>query len=204
MLQNTERLIDDLCNQGFHLLDGFLSQDYYFSLRATAKALYEQGLFRSAKIGLNVSSQQNNAIRTDEILWLGTDNQDPAIQFFASQIHQLCQILNQNLFLGLHEFETHFASYQPGTFYKKHIDQFAAQKTRKVSFVYYLNEDWQDEYGGQLILYDTNNHPLENVSPRGNRLICFNSELPHEVATTHQTRYSITGWMKTRPTNIAQ
>lgn len=204
MLQNTELLIDNLCNQGFHLLDGFLSQEYYFSLRTTAKRLYEQGLFRSAKIGINISSQQNNTIRTDEIFWLETNNQDPAIQFFVNQIYQLCQILNQNLFLGLHEFETHFASYQPGTFYKKHVDQFAAQKTRKVSFVYYLNEDWQDEYGGQLKLYDTNDHLLERVNPQGNRLICFNSELPHEVITTHQTRYSITGWMKTRPINHAQ
>lgn len=202
MLSNTEQFIDNFCNQGFHLFDGFLSQELYFSLRATAQELYAQGLFRSAKIGLNISSQQNNAIRTDEILWLESKNPDPAIQFFVTQIHQLCQILNQNLFLGLHEFETHFASYQPGTFYKKHIDQFAAQKTRKVSFVYYLNEDWQEEYGGQLKLYDTNDQLLENVSPQGNRLICFNSELPHEVVTTNQTRYSITGWMKTRPINF--
>ncbi len=202
MLQNIELLIHNLCNQGFHFIDDFLSQEYYFSLRNTARELYTQGLFRSAKIGLNISSQQNNAIRTDEILWLESDNQDPAIQFFINQIHQLCQVLNQNLFLGLHEFETHFASYQPGTFYKKHIDQFAAQKTRKVSFVYYLNEDWCDEYGGQLKLYDTHDHLLENINPQGNRLICFNSELPHEVTTTHQTRYSITGWMKTRPVGL--
>ncbi|WP_133136857.1 2OG-Fe(II) oxygenase [Legionella rowbothamii] len=199
MQENTELLIDNLCNQGFHLLDGFLSQEYYLSLRTTAKELYKQGLFRSAKIGLNISSQQNNAVRTDEILWLESDNHDPAIQFFINQIQQLCQILNQNLFLGIQEFETHFASYQPGTFYKKHIDQFAAQKTRKVSFVYYLNENWQDEYGGQLNLYNTNHQLLEKVTPKGNRLICFNSELPHEVVTTNQTRYSITGWMKTRP-----
>ncbi|WP_428412133.1 2OG-Fe(II) oxygenase [Legionella sp.] len=201
-MQNTEQLIDNLCNQGFHLLDEFLSLQHYFSLRATAKKLYDQGLFRSAKIGLNISSQQNKAIRSDEILWLESDNLDPAIQFFVNQIHQLCRILNQNLFLGLHEFETHFANYQPGTFYKKHIDQFAAQKSRKISFVYYLNEDWQDEYGGQLKLYNINDQLLENINPQGNRLICFNSELPHEVVTTNQTRYSITGWMKTRSVDL--
>ena len=52
--------------------------------------------------------------------------------------------------------------------------------------------------GGQLNLYNQQDELIRAVFPEGNRFICFNSELPHEVALTHQTRYSITGWMKTR------
>lgn len=201
-MQYTEQLIHNLCTQGFHFIDEFLSLDQYLGLRDLAQAQYQQGLFRGAKIGLTVNSKPNHAIRTDEILWLEEQDQNPSVQFFLKHINQLAALLNQNLFLGLHEFETHFASYQPGTYYKKHIDQFAAQKTRKISFVYYLNSDWQQEYGGELKLYDKHHQLIQKVLPQGNRFICFNSELPHEVALTHQVRYSITGWMKTRPSDI--
>ena len=39
---------------------------------------------------------------------------------------------------------------------------------------------------------------IQDITPCGNRFICFKSELPHEVCLTLQTRYSIAGWMKTR------
>jgi SM-20-related protein len=97
----------------------------------------------------------------------------------------------------------HFAVYAPGSFYKRHVDQFATTKTRKISCVYYLNEKWLEEYQGELTLYDKENNLLQNVLPIGNRLICFNSELPHEVNPTLQTRYSITTWMKTRNDNLS-
>lgn len=106
--------------------------------------------------------------------------------------------LNHALYLSLHEFETHFAIYQPGSFYKKHVDQFQSTKNRKISCVYYLNEQWQPSFGGKLNLYSPQDELLSEVIPLGNRLICFNSELPHEVELTHCTRYSIAGWMKTR------
>ena len=143
-------------------------------------------------------SQQNNTIRTDKISWLDEQENNPAIQAFLTQIKQVANILNQSLFLGLNEFETHFAAYQPGTYYRKHIDQFATQKTRKISCVYYLNKDWLDAYGGELMLYSKNEELIQRVLPQENRFICFNSELPHEVCITYQPRYSITGWMKTR------
>ncbi len=195
---NTDLLIHDLCNQGFHIIENLLEPIYCQILRTTAEAKYQQGLFRGAKIGLKLGSQKNHTIRTDEILWLEENETNPGIQIFLTQIKYLYELFNQSLFLGLNEFETHFASYQPGTFYKKHIDQFAAQKTRKISFVYYLNQDWCSQDGGELKLYNQQDQLIQNVLPQENRLICFNSELPHEVALTHRPRYSITGWMKTR------
>lgn len=195
-------MIPNLCTQGFHIIDSLLEQEQCRALRATAEQMYAQGLFRHAKIGLKITSQLNKAIRTDEILWLeGTENR-PEIQAFLTHIHQLADMLNQSLFLGLNEFETHFAHYQPGTFYKKHIDQFANQNTRKISFVYYLNKDWQAEYGGELKLYNQEEQLIQQVLPQENRFICFNSELPHEVCITHQPRYSITGWFKTRAVSV--
>lgn len=133
------------------------------------------------------------------IYWIDDGESTPILlQVYLSKTQQVAQLLNQSLFLGLFEFKTHFAIYQPGTYYKKHIDEFATTKDRKISFVYYLNQNWTDEMGGQLNLYNQQDELIRAVFPEGNRFICFNSELPHEAALTHQTRYSITGWMKTR------
>lgn len=195
-----ELICHNLCTQGYHIIDGFLETEHYQSLVASSQLMHQAGLFRSAKIGMTVQAHQNNAIRTDEICWIDEESKNASIHVFLNQANTLANILNQYLYLGLAEFETHFAVYQPGAYYKKHIDQFAAKKTRKISCVYYLNEHWQDEFGGELNLYTTDNQLIQKVYPKGNRFICFNSELPHEVCLTQKTRYSITGWMKTAST----
>ncbi|MCL9683261.1 2OG-Fe(II) oxygenase [Legionella maioricensis] len=197
MIDN-DLLTNDLCTHGFHIIDDFLELHHYQSLRKIAKEMQQNGLFKSARIGPIVHAQHNNKIRTDEICWLDENSAEPAVQAYLKQALHIAHILNHSLFLGLIEFETHFAAYQPGSFYKKHSDQFATKKTRKISCVYYLNEDWQEEFGGELKLYNQEDQLIQNVSPQANRFICFNSELPHEVCLTHQPRYSIAGWMKTR------
>jgi SM-20-related protein len=86
----------------------------------------------------------------------------------------------------------------PNGFYKKHVDQFATTKDRRISCVYYLNENWQPDFGGELTLYNTQDELLTHVQPLGNRFVCFNSDMPHEVCTAYQTRYSIAAWLKVR------
>jgi len=88
--------------------------------------------------------------------------------------------------------------YEPGAFYRKHIDQFRHNKDRKVSCVYYLNLDWQEKDGGQLCLYDENENCLQSLFPLANRLVFFRSDLLHEVCITYRTRYSIASWLKSR------
>jgi SM-20-related protein len=194
---NSNLLVPDLCTRGFHIIDLFLTPEQAQTLKHLAEERYEQGLFQRAKIGLKTKLHKNDAIRTDDILWLENEH-NPVLHMFLEKIQQLISLLNHALFLSISEFEVHFAYYQPGSFYKKHVDQFIQQKNRKISFVYYLNKDWKDTYGGALVLYDKEGQVLQQVMPLENRFICFNSELPHEVLVTHQYRYSITGWLKTR------
>lgn len=195
---DSELITHNICTQGFHIMDNFLDVKHYHALRNLAQKLHQEGSFKQAKIGLTLQAQHNKTMRTDEIFWLDEQSTEPAVHAYLKQANSLANILNQTLFLGLAEFETHFAAYQPGAYYKKHVDQFAAKKTRKISCVYYLNENWNNEFGGELKLYNTEDDLIQNVIPHGNRFICFNSELPHEVCLTQQTRYSLTGWMKTR------
>lgn len=188
----------DIYIHGFHIIDDFLDASHYQALRFHVMNMHQHGLLNSSKIGFKINAQHNEAIRTDETLWIDEHSNDPAIKAYLAQTNSVAKILNQSLFLGLHELETHFAAYQPGTYYKKHVDQFATTKDRKISFVYYLNDDWKAHFGGELKLYNLDTQLIKEVLPHGNRFICFNSELPHEVCITHQPRYSITGWMKTR------
>lgn len=191
-------LIENLCGQGYHIIDNFLLDEHAHELRALAKELYQHGSFQNAKIGRAIQTQHNIKVRSDKICWLDQFEEHGSIRNYLNLMHEMLQVLNQSLFLSLHEFETHFALYQPGSFYKKHVDQFQSTKNRKISCVYYLNEYWQPTFGGSLILYSRQDELLQKVAPLGNRLICFNSELPHEVEVTHHARYSIAGWMKTR------
>jgi SM-20-related protein len=63
--------------------------------------------------------------------------------------------------------------------------------------VYYLNEEWRKEDGGELVIYNQNDNFLAKVAPIGNKMVVFMSEnFPHEVLPTNTTRYSIAGWFR--------
>lgn len=198
---NAELITQDICKQGYHIIDAFLAEPEHQALSNTIHTLYQQGQLNQARIGRASQTQQNNLIRNDAISWLEEGSPDPATQAYFKKTHELAYILNQSLYLGLSVFESHFAAYAPGSYYKKHIDQFASTQDRKISCVYYLNQHWEPQYGGELKLYNTHNELIYSLLPQGNRFICFNSELPHEVCLTHVPRFSIAGWMKTRPLN---
>ena len=164
-----------------------------------ADKIYHDGCFKPAKIGLHLEKTHNTTIRNDQIFWLDKPSSNHAINEFFTHIDMLCATLNHSLFLGLIDYEAHFAIYQPNNFYKKHIDQFSTKKDRRISCVYYLNDDWQPAFGGELNLYDPQDQLLSSIMPIANRFVCFNSDLPHEVCTAYQTRYSIATWLKIRP-----
>lgn len=191
-------LEEAIFEQGFQIIDNFLNPVDCNALLATIMALYEADELCSAKVG----NQQNTAldlrVRRDKILWLDEQSADDALKAYFAAIKAIQSTLNQAFFLGLRDFEAHFAVYNPGSFYKKHVDQFVTTQERKISCVYYLNPQWRSEFGGELVLYDKDDNLLTKIDPIGNRLVCFRSELPHEVLTTHETRFSIAGWLKTR------
>ncbi len=203
-LFSSDLMTDDLCTQGYHIINNFLAVEHAQNLHSIAENLHHNGAFHHAKIGRTLDRHQNTTIRSDEICWLDHFQDNPSVQNYLQIMNEMLQTLNQSLFLSLSEFETHFAIYQPGSFYKKHVDQFQTTKNRKISCVYYLNENWQPSFGGALKLYSPQDQLLQELAPLGNTFICFNSELPHEVELTHQVRYSIAGWMKTRATSSVQ
>ncbi|WP_051555159.1 2OG-Fe(II) oxygenase [Legionella fairfieldensis] len=194
-----KQIEDEIHRNGFYIVDNFLEQKDYQALRRFAQKKHNKGHYKQAKIGYQINASHNQTIRRDEICWLDQDSSGPSLSAYFAKTQALAEKLNQTLFLGLTDFEAHLSIYQPGAFYKKHIDQFALAKERCISCVYYLNENWQESFAGQLKIYDQKEELIVSVLPQGNRFICFRSELLHEVCETKQTRYSIAGWMKIRP-----
>ena len=57
--------------------------------------------------------------------------------------------LNEKLYLGLFDYECHYAIYGAGAHYEKHLDALAGQKNRLLSTVVYLNSQWAAADGGE-------------------------------------------------------
>ncbi len=195
-------IADHLHQYGHYVLDNFLSEEHYQQIRVTIQALQAERCFKPAKIGNQFNKKLNTQIRNDQISWLEPTHENPGIMAYFSELKKISAILNESLFLGLVDYEAHFAVYQPNSFYKKHVDQFISTGERRISCVYYLNQDWLPEFGGELRLYDQHDLPQSTISPLGNRFVCFNSDIPHEVCTTYKTRFSIAAWLKVRPVTL--
>lgn len=189
-----DSLLFNIHHQGFHICENFLPDADYHALQDLALSTLNENRFRNAGIGSQAEQVSN--IRQDAICWLDNLPDNPALCGYFSEMNSISQLLNQHFYLGLNDFETHLAIYQPGTFYRRHIDQFRHNKNRRISCVYYLNDEWQESYGGQLKLYGLDDQLLTSVTPGNNRLLCFTSNLPHEVVETRKMRLSIAGWMK--------
>lgn len=149
-----------------------------------------------AGIGRHQSHHNNERIRTDKTRWL--DGTTAPQQAYLALMADLQQQLNRQLFMGLKDYECHYARYDDGDFYKKHLDAFRGRGNRRVTTVLYLNDGWQPDHGGELLIYpEKGGEPLYQVMPEGGTLVCFLSEcFPHEVLPARRPRLSIAGWFR--------
>ena len=184
---NIDKILDDLNESGFALIDHLYSSEYVSALVQECSSHLEQ--FRAAGVQNGVISH----IRSDHILWI--DSQLPVAQQHIQVLQDLSQILNQAFYLGIKEVEAHFACYQAGEFYALHRDNPQKKNDRMISTVFYLHESWQEEFGGQLRLQDKNGN-WHIIEPFPNRLAIFQSDLLHEVLLSNHQRLSITAWLR--------
>ncbi len=148
-----------------------------------------------AGIGNTDKFVHNTAVRSDSIYWLDRKHEDFYENEFFDQIEDFIRYLNISCYTGITGYEFHYSLYEVGGFYKKHLDQFQNNSDRKYSMISYLNEDWKENDGGQLLIHQSDND--QKISPTNGKTIFFKSdELAHEVLVTTQKRMSVTGWLK--------
>lgn len=192
-----EKVIEDLLKQQYSVVDNFFNSHEVETLRNILLKKYEEDEFKKSAIGNQFTEQIVKSIRGDFISWIDENDLLPGEDHFFNKINDFILYINRTCFLGIQEREFHYALYPKGTFYKRHLDTFQNDDSRKLSIVCYLNdEDWQPSYGGELVLYkeeDVIIYPLKG------RVVIFESQtIEHEVKPVEQKRLSITGWLKTR------
>lgn len=193
------RIIDDassaLHDHGWWAGTGVVEEDLVTALRGDLRDLIEHDRLHRAGIGRDRDFQLDREVRNDRVFWL--NRQRPVQQRFLEQMENLRLMLNRELFLGLFEFEAHYAHYPPGGHYKRHYDSFRGGANRLVSLVAYLTENWQPGDGGELVLYGEDDAVLATIEPRAGSLALFLSEeIPHEVLPAARDRMSIAGWFR--------
>ncbi len=185
------KLIDALATDGYYIWDDFLSEEDVTQLRDCIPDNWKK-----ARIGRNDDVTRIESIRSDKIQWLKPAMGQP-IANYLSKMEEIRQEVNRHFFLGLFEYEAHFAKYEKGDFYQKHLDCFKGNENRRLTTVFYMNESWSEEDAGELVVYDLNDKEIATIPPRGGRLLVFLSEqFPHEVLPTNAERFSIAGWFR--------
>ncbi|AOE82814.1 2OG-Fe(II) oxygenase [Pseudomonas sp. TCU-HL1] len=187
---------DDLARQGWSHQRFALPAELTAALAEECRARAASGRLAQASVGRGEGQQIREGVRGDRIHWL-EPGQSCASDTFLALMDELRQQLNRELFLGLEDFECHFALYPPGAFYQKHLDRFRDDDRRAVSVVTYLNADWQPEQGGALRLHLDEGE--RDIPPEGGSVVAFlSAELPHEVLPASRERLSLAGWFRRR------
>ena len=197
-----EQIASGLADRGFVVVPDFLARDSVTALRDEGLCRRAGGEFHAATIGRAGNAECDASIRGDSICWLGERTSAASERALLGRLRALGSALNGALFLGITEFEAHYACYPPGTGYVRHVDRFRDDAARVISLVLYLNDDWCDEDGGALRIYPTRDaeEPACELPPRGGTLVAMRSEaIPHEVLPASAERWSIAGWLRRQP-----
>ena len=189
-----EQIADGLAEAGFAVVDDFLVNTEIDAILDLE--LFREGIvnFRKAGIGKESQLQINESIRGDYIRWVDKNEAPPPAKVYMDRLQSLGEHLNQSLYLSLKDYEIHFTIYPPGSYYKRHLDQFKKDDHRKLSVICYLNKEWEVQHGGQLRMHLPDK--ATDILPLSGRLVCFRSDqIEHEVLPATRERLSLTGWM---------
>ena len=197
------QIAEDIIKQGYSVSPYALPPELANSLFIHQQALADEK-FKNAGIGRGDEFIKKKSIRTDEICWINGESR--AGKEWLDWAANLKVFLNRRLFLGLFSFESHFAHYGPGDYYKRHYDAFRGETNRILSVVVYFNKEWSNTDGGELVLYK-NNQDKQGIKilPHWATVVTFLSEeFPHEVLPATRDRYSIAGWFRVNTSTTAK
>jgi len=195
MENSFETLIATYIENKVGISEHFLSATLANNLKQNLIVLNEQSLLMDAGTGNAEAVAYDSSVRSDSIYWLDKKHNNEFENEFFAQIEAFIIYLNQTCYAGITGYEFHYSLYESGDFYLKHLDQFKNNPSRKYSMISYLNSNWHESDGGELLIHQTNNN--QKIAPTQGKTVFFKSdELVHEVLVTQKTRMSITGWLK--------
>lgn len=191
-----ETLIDSFLQDTVGIANDFLSPALAGHLKENLQTLFAQNAMVKAGTGNESDILKDATVRSDKIFWLDPSHNDPFENQFFVLMDDFVRYLNETCYTGITSYEFHYALYEKGSFYKRHLDRFRNDDRRQFSMITYLNADWKDGDGGELNIFHPDDHN-QKISPTNGKSVFFRSdELEHEVLETLVPRMSITGWLK--------
>jgi len=188
-------LIDSYLENNVGVDAAFLQEKLSAGLQQNILRLQRDDLLSNAGIGNDSIQDAQQKMRSDKIYWMDKSHENVFEREFLGLMDDFIERLNSTCYTGINAYEFHYAVYEEGSFYKKHRDQFRNDSNRKYSLITYLNENWLEEDGGQLMLYQ--DESTQKILPRSQTAVFFKSdEMEHEVMKANRTRMSISGWLK--------
>ena len=195
MENSFETLIASYIENKVGISQHFLSDELANHLKENLLSLHHENKLIVAGTGNADKLIHNTAIRNDVIYWLDKKNNNEYENAFFVQVEAFIDYLNISCYAGITGYEFHYSLYETGSFYRKHLDQFQDNSSRKFSMISYLNANWQENDGGELLIHQLNND--QKIAPTQGKTVFFKSnELVHEVLVTNERRMSVTGWLK--------
>lgn len=188
------QIAEGIAERGYQVVKMPLPQQVVAQLKEKISSLSQDDMHQ-ASIGRGNNKQLETKIRSDYICWL--EQSDDIDNLYLQWMEELRQVMNRHLYMGLFDYEAHYAVYGAGDFYKKHLDALKGGRNRVLSTVFYLNHGWQAEDGGQLKLFSEKDQLLETLLPEyGTMVVFLSEEFPHEVMAANKERHSIAGWFR--------
>jgi SM-20-related protein len=191
-------IVDAIAAAGLAVVRDAIPAALVAAWRSAAGKRDAAGEFRAAGVGRAAARTERAEVRGDRIRWLDRAEATPAETALFAFVETLCCAVNEALYLGLLDFEGHYALYPPGGRYARHLDRFRDDDARVLTLILYLNDGWTDAYGGclRIALADGT---TRDVRPDGGTLVAFLSErFPHEVLPATRERLAFTGWYRRR------
>ncbi len=187
----SEIYLDDIEKHGFTIIHNAVSKTLIAQLMLDCYRVNPD--FNIAGIGRKSDLHVDKTIRKDKTFWF--DASSEAQIHYLALMEEMRGVLNRSFFLGLFDYECHYAKYLNGDFYKKHYDAFKGRSNRIFTTVLYLNTP---PSGGELVIYKPQSKQVEvNIKPQAGTLVMFESDrFMHEVLPAVDDRYSIAGWFR--------
>lgn len=193
-----ERVCAAIADEGVCVVPDFLPVSDIAALAADARRRDDAGLLRAAGIGRGARRIERTQTRGDRIAWLDGADPTPALQRTLAALEGLRCAFNASLFLGLVDFEVHYALYPAGAIYGRHRDRFRHDDARVISCVVYLNERWQPNDGGALRIHLPDGGWRDVIPIAGTLVIFLSATFEHEVLAAKRERLALTGWFRRR------
>jgi Rps23 Pro-64 3,4-dihydroxylase Tpa1-like proline 4-hydroxylase len=190
----------------------YLQIDQFLSAADHDRAL-QAALTQEAKFVTSSTTTNANDYRQSAILY--ATHYEALYHHLRSKLLETLPLAVNHLNLPLFdvtEVEMQMTAHNDGCFYKIHNDSGdKLTATRILTYVYYFYQTPKAFSGGELRLYNTDlagthqtaHSQFEDIEPRNNSIVFFDSRCMHEVRTIHcpsrrftDGRFTLNGWLR--------